>query len=51
MRKRVKDCFQCLELGKVPPTSNSETRWEDGELASAGTDRQKESVGAACGMG
>lgn len=44
MRKRVKDCFQGLELGKVLPTSDSKTGWKDGELASAGTGRQKESV-------
>ena len=44
MRKRVKDYFQGLELGKVLPTAYGETGWKDGEPASARTDRQEESA-------
>lgn len=53
MRKRVKDCFQGLELQKVFPTENGEAGWKDGDVEGCqcqGRQAGRE-CGAACGMG
>jgi len=42
VRKGVKGCFQGLQLGRVLPLENGETRWKDGERPSARTARPEE---------